>query len=47
MKLTPGQIEIFERDGYLFFPGLFSREEIRVLQDEVPGLYRTCRPGTG
>ena len=24
MKLTPDQIAAFDRDGYLFFPGLFS-----------------------
>jgi ectoine hydroxylase len=40
MKLTPDQIERFERDGYLFFPGLFKPEEIKVLSDAVPQLYR-------
>ena len=24
MKLTPEQLEQFDRDGYLFFPGLFT-----------------------
>ena len=28
MKLTPEQLERFDRDGYLFFPGLFSAEEM-------------------
>jgi ectoine hydroxylase len=39
MKLTPAQHDRFDRDGYLFFPGLFSREEVRSLTDEVPRLY--------
>jgi ectoine hydroxylase len=39
MKLTPQQLEQFDRDGYLFFPALFSREETKVLVDEVPSLY--------
>ena len=25
MKLTPEQLAQFDRDGYLFFPGLFTR----------------------
>lgn len=39
MKLTPEQRAQFERDGYLFFPGHFSPEEIRALTDAVPDLY--------
>ena len=39
MKLTDSQLESFDRDGYLFFPGLFSREETQVLTQEVPRLY--------
>jgi len=39
MKLTPDQLAQFQRDGYLFFPALFSPEEIRVLLDAVPDLY--------
>jgi ectoine hydroxylase len=39
MKLTAAQIEQFDRDGYLFFPGLFNPEETRVLTDAVPELY--------
>ena len=44
MKLTQPQIEQFEREGYLFFPSLFSQQEIRGLADEVPGLYAQRRP---
>ena len=44
MKLGQEQIRRFESDGYLFFPGLFTREEIKVLTDEVPRLYAERRP---
>ncbi len=44
MQLTQTQIEQFDRDGYLFFPSLFTPEEIRVLIDEVPYLYAQHRP---
>jgi ectoine hydroxylase len=39
MRLTPQQREQFDREGYLFFPGLFTPEEIEVLTDEVSHLY--------
>ncbi len=44
MKLTQTQLEQFDRDGYVFFPGLFSEREMRVLTDEVPALYAQRRP---
>ena len=44
MVLSPRQLEEFDRDGYLFFPGLFTAEEIGVLLDEVPRLYAQDRP---
>jgi len=44
MKLTSAQLEQFDRDGYLFFPSLFTPEEIKVLTDEVPRLYAQHRP---
>ena len=37
MKVTQEQLAQFDRDGYLFFPSLFSSDEIEVLADEVPG----------
>ncbi len=40
MKLTPEQHTQFERDGYLFFPGLFSPDETRTMTRAVPDLYR-------
>ncbi len=39
MKLTPEQHAQFDRDGYLFFPGLFTPEETRTLTDVVPEIY--------
>ena len=44
MRLTQSQLEQFDRDGYLFFPSLFSPAEIKVLTDEVPALYAQRRP---
>src|SRR5258706_6414699 len=44
MKLTPEQIAAFDKDGYLFFPSLFTPQEIRALTDEVPKLYAERRP---
>ncbi|HEX6723051.1 MAG TPA: phytanoyl-CoA dioxygenase family protein, partial [Burkholderiaceae bacterium] len=39
MRLTAQQRQQFDRDGYLFFPGQFTRQEIKVLTDAVPELY--------
>ena len=44
MKLTDQQLEQFGREGYLFFPSLFSAAEIKVLTDAVPALYAQRRP---
>ncbi|MEO8037726.1 MAG: phytanoyl-CoA dioxygenase family protein [Betaproteobacteria bacterium] len=44
MKLDQEQIERFERDGYLFFPSLFTPAEVQVLLDEVPSIYAQHRP---
>jgi ectoine hydroxylase len=44
MKLTPEQLTQFDRDGYLFFPSLFSPTEIKNLTDEVPALFAQRRP---
>jgi ectoine hydroxylase len=44
MKLTPQQIKQFDDDGYLFFPNLFTQQEIGVLNAEVPVLYAQQRP---
>jgi len=39
MRLSQEERERFDRDGYLFFPGLFSADEVRTLTDAVPALY--------
>ncbi len=39
MKLTIEQLTQFDRDGYLFFPSLFSAEETQTLTAAVPELY--------
>jgi len=39
MRLSKEQLAQFDRDGYLFFPGLFSPDETRVLTSAVPELY--------
>ena len=39
MKLSPEQLARFDRDGYLFFPGLFTAEEAATLTEAVPALY--------
>ena len=44
MHLSQEQLDRFERDGYLFFPSLFTPEEIRTLMVAVPGLYAQHRP---
>ncbi len=44
MKLTDDETRRFDHDGYLFFPGLVSAEEIAVLTDAVPALYAQRRP---
>jgi len=44
MKLTDQQLERFDRDGYLFFPSLFSESEMQALLAEVPKIYAERRP---
>jgi ectoine hydroxylase len=39
MRLSKERLAQFDHEGYLFFPGLFSADEIKVLVDEVPQLY--------
>ncbi len=39
MKLTQNQLARFDREGYLFFPGLFTPTEVKTLTDAVPALY--------
>jgi ectoine hydroxylase len=43
MKLTPQQIEAFEKQGYLFFPNCFAEEEVALLRSEAEKIFRTNR----
>jgi ectoine hydroxylase len=44
MKLTGEQLRVFEEDGYLFLPNIFSAEEMALLNGEVAGLFAQERP---
>ncbi len=39
MQLSAQQLEQFDREGYLFFPRLFTPDETKTLIDAVPALY--------
>jgi ectoine hydroxylase len=39
MKLTKELINRFDEEGYLFFPNLFSQQEMKYLLEVVPKLY--------
>ena len=43
MKLTAHQLEQFDRDGYVFFPELFSPSEVAVLTAELPRIFALDR----
>jgi ectoine hydroxylase len=43
MQLSPQQLAEFDENGYLFFPSLFTPEEMAVLNAEVPGILATKR----
>ena len=43
MKLTPEQLEQFDRDGYLFLPSLFTPEEAALLKEEAENIYQLDR----
>lgn len=44
MQLTADQIQSFNKDGYLFFPGLFSPAEIGHLRADLPTLLQRQGP---
>lgn len=39
MKLTPEQIDSYERDGFLLLPSFFSEREVEAMKAELPGLF--------
>ena len=40
MNLTKQQLDHFDKEGYLFFPKLFSEKETECLVSAVPELYQ-------
>lgn len=44
IRLTDDQIDEFHSTGYLYLPELFTTEELRVLNDELPGLFSRSEP---
>ena len=40
MRLTAPQLRQFDTEGWLFFPEVFSRDEVTILRDEAEALYR-------
>lgn len=43
MNLTDAQVEQFHEEGWLFLPGLFSSEEIAVLNAEAQNIFKQNR----
>jgi len=44
MKLTKDQLAEFDEQGYLFLPNLYTKEEMDILNAEVPGILAQNRP---
>ena len=44
MRLTPEQLDRYERDGFLLLPDLLSAEEVAILRSEVKRLKSVERP---
>jgi ectoine hydroxylase len=44
MRLTPGQIERFDTDGFLVLPDLFGADEITTLRTALPSVYAEDTP---
>jgi L-proline 4-hydroxylase len=45
MRLTNAQVEQFNREGYLFFPTLFSPEEVAILEATISDVAQADAPG--
>src|SRR5260221_972176 len=43
MKLTAEQIAAFDEQGYVFFPGCFSEEEVALLRSEAESILASSR----
>jgi len=40
MNITKKQKEFFDKEGYLFFPSIFSQKEVQNLLNAVPKLMK-------
>ena len=40
MKITEEQKDFFDKEGYIFFPSIFSKKEVQNLLSAVPELYK-------
>ena len=43
MQLSDQQVKQFETEGYIFFPNVFSQQEIGRLNDELPAIFAQRR----
>jgi ectoine hydroxylase len=43
MKLSDEQLNTFSKEGYLFLPSVFDRDEVAVLNNELPGIFSQDR----
>ena len=39
MQLNDQQLKVFDEEGYVFLPEIFTPEEVAVLTDELPGIF--------
>jgi ectoine hydroxylase len=44
MQLSKDQAARFERDGYVFLPEVFGRDEVALLRAEADRIYASARP---
>lgn len=44
MKLSQPQLSLYEEQGFLFLPELFSLAEIGVIRSQLPGIFSTDSP---
>lgn len=44
MNFTSEQLEFYNKNGYIFFPEVFSRSEINLLKSELPNLLNQDSP---
>ena len=45
MCLTHEQIKLYEDQGYLFLPGVFTENEVEIMKTQLPKVFRKQAPG--